>query len=153
MQRWRQRHIEAKLSDQQKVIVRYFPFFLFYWFLASLIVYSWGGEKMPWLVIHITLPLCVIAGWFVGKLDCVPGCAAHQGEWRAHPCPAHASVPRSCLLPFCANDPSSAGRALTEQTQTIQWLAMALILIALAGIIGWFWTRLGTKAVAQIFAW
>ncbi len=37
--------------------------FLFFWtLLLHAIIYSWAGEKMPWLVLHITLPLCLIAG-------------------------------------------------------------------------------------------
>lgn len=32
------------------------------WFLGNLIIYSWAGEKMPWLMLHTALPLCLIAG-------------------------------------------------------------------------------------------
>jgi len=32
------------------------------WFLGNLIVYSWAGERMPWLLLHISLPLCLLAG-------------------------------------------------------------------------------------------
>ena len=35
--------------------------FLVWWFIASLGIYSWAGEKMPWLVIHILLPLMLLA--------------------------------------------------------------------------------------------
>ena len=38
-----------------------FRFFLMYWFLGTLAIYSWAGEKMPWLVIHITLPMMLLA--------------------------------------------------------------------------------------------
>ncbi len=39
-----------------------FRLFLVYWFVANLVLYSWAGEKMPWLVIHILLPLVLLAG-------------------------------------------------------------------------------------------
>ncbi len=39
-----------------------FRLFLVWWFLGSLAIYSWAGEKMPWLVIHILLPLMLLAG-------------------------------------------------------------------------------------------
>ncbi|HEX2350388.1 MAG TPA: flippase activity-associated protein Agl23 [Ktedonobacterales bacterium] len=39
-----------------------FRMFLVWWFLGSLGIYSWAGEKMPWLVIHILLPLMLLAG-------------------------------------------------------------------------------------------
>ena len=36
--------------------------FMAWLFLGSLIVYSWASERMPWLVIHLLLPLAVLAG-------------------------------------------------------------------------------------------
>jgi uncharacterized protein (TIGR03663 family) len=38
-----------------------FRLFLVWWFVASLGLYSWAGEKMPWLSIHILLPLMLLA--------------------------------------------------------------------------------------------
>ncbi|WP_052888588.1 flippase activity-associated protein Agl23 [Thermogemmatispora carboxidivorans] len=35
---------------------------LVYWCVGNLVLYSWAAEKMPWLTIHITLPLMVLAG-------------------------------------------------------------------------------------------
>lgn len=34
---------------------------LVWWFASSLIIYSWAGERMPWLVLHSLLPLIVLA--------------------------------------------------------------------------------------------
>ncbi|MCS7050544.1 MAG: TIGR03663 family protein, partial [Thermomicrobium sp.] len=42
--------------------------FLLYWSAVMMAVLSWAGEKMPWLVIHITVPLCFLAGSLVGPL-------------------------------------------------------------------------------------
>ena len=39
-----------------------FRLFLVYWFLGSLVIYSWAAEKMPWLTIHMTMPLMILAG-------------------------------------------------------------------------------------------
>ena len=39
-----------------------FRLFLVWWFLGSIGLYSWAGEKMPWLSIHILLPLVLLAG-------------------------------------------------------------------------------------------
>ncbi len=38
-----------------------FRLFLVYWFVGNFFIYSWAGEKMPWLVIHMTLPLTLLA--------------------------------------------------------------------------------------------
>ncbi len=38
-----------------------FRLFLVYWFVGNLFLYSWAAEKMPWLSIHITLPMLLLA--------------------------------------------------------------------------------------------
>lgn len=52
-----------------------------WWSVAALALYSWAGEKMPWLTIHITLPLALVAAWacqwFIWKLD--------NGSWATRP--------------------------------------------------------------------
>ncbi len=41
---------------------------LIFWSVTSLIAYSLAGEKMPWLTVHIALPLLLGAGWGFGYL-------------------------------------------------------------------------------------
>ncbi len=43
-------------------------FLLGFWAVSSLLAYSIAGEKMPWLTVHITLPLIILSGWAVGAL-------------------------------------------------------------------------------------
>ena len=38
-----------------------FRLFLVYWFVSNLFLYSWAAEKMPWLTIHITMPMMLLA--------------------------------------------------------------------------------------------
>lgn len=38
------------------------------WSLMMLAVLSWAGEKMPWLVVHVTLPLALLAASVVGEV-------------------------------------------------------------------------------------
>ena len=33
-----------------------------WWAFSSLIVYSWAGERMPWLTVHLLLPIMILAG-------------------------------------------------------------------------------------------
>jgi uncharacterized protein (TIGR03663 family) len=42
--------------------------FGFYWFFLAFTVFSWAGEKMPWLTIHMTLPAVLAAGWALGRI-------------------------------------------------------------------------------------
>jgi uncharacterized protein (TIGR03663 family) len=45
-----------------------FRLFLVWWFVVSLGLYSWAGEKMPWLSIHILLPLMLLAAIMIERL-------------------------------------------------------------------------------------
>jgi uncharacterized protein (TIGR03663 family) len=43
-----------------------FFLFLSYWAVASLLLYSYLQEKVPWLVVHIVLPFAILAGAYLG---------------------------------------------------------------------------------------
>jgi uncharacterized protein (TIGR03663 family) len=45
-----------------------FPLFLVYWAVFSLFIYSWAGEKMPWLLLQVALPLVLLAGLALDRL-------------------------------------------------------------------------------------
>jgi len=45
-----------------------FFLFLSYWAIASLLLYSYLQEKVPWLVVHILLPFGILAGAYLGEL-------------------------------------------------------------------------------------
>ncbi len=40
--------------------------FMVFWAATALVAYSIAGEKMPWLTVHITLPLLLLTGWALG---------------------------------------------------------------------------------------
>jgi uncharacterized protein (TIGR03663 family) len=44
---------DAEAADHASLL---FGNFLFFWFIVALFAFSWAGEKMPWLVVHMTLP-------------------------------------------------------------------------------------------------
>lgn len=44
------------------------PIFNLWWFISVFIILSYAGEKMPWLLTHIALPLAFLGGWVLGKL-------------------------------------------------------------------------------------
>lgn len=41
---------------------------LIWWVVCALTIYSWAGEKMPWLIIHITTPLVLLTARYLGEL-------------------------------------------------------------------------------------
>jgi predicted membrane-bound mannosyltransferase/DNA-binding beta-propeller fold protein YncE len=52
----------------------FIPFVVF-WALLAWFGYSYAGEKMPWLVVHIALPMILLTGWLLGQL-------LEQVDWR-----------------------------------------------------------------------
>jgi uncharacterized protein (TIGR03663 family) len=53
---------EASASDARFVAL------LIFWNLSTLFIYSWAGEKMPWLVVHPVLPMIILTGKFAGDI-------------------------------------------------------------------------------------
>lgn len=43
-----------------------FVAFLIFWTVSTLFIYSWAGEKMPWLVVHPVLPFIIMTAKFAG---------------------------------------------------------------------------------------
>ena len=41
---------------------------LIWWAVTSLLAFTIAGEKMPWLTVHITLPMILLAGWGLGQV-------------------------------------------------------------------------------------
>lgn len=46
----------------------FLPLFLVVWLLGTVVIYSWAGEKMPWLMMHMVRPAIFLASLFVGAL-------------------------------------------------------------------------------------
>jgi uncharacterized protein (TIGR03663 family) len=138
---------------------------LIYWTLLAFAAYSWAGEKMPWLCLHLVTPLTLLAGWGLGKLI--------SADWRTirsqHGLWLLAAVPTLLYTvwklvrskPFV--DTTTAGLSATMGWVTT--LLVALILLAaiyvitkrLRGTEFWRMAALGVLVVLMVltvrFAW
>ncbi len=45
-----------------------FVSFLLWWTATAWTGYSYAGERMPWLTVHIALPMILLSGWLAGRL-------------------------------------------------------------------------------------
>ncbi len=45
-----------------------FPLLLVFWYVNAIVTFSWAGEKMPWLLVHMALPGNLLAAWAIGRL-------------------------------------------------------------------------------------
>ncbi|MCL0028841.1 TIGR03663 family protein, partial [Dehalococcoidia bacterium] len=52
-----------------------FSMFLVYWPIATFVLYSSASEKMPWLLVNLTLPFILVAAKFLGHM-------VERVEWR-----------------------------------------------------------------------
>ncbi|HEX8681716.1 MAG TPA: flippase activity-associated protein Agl23, partial [Ardenticatenaceae bacterium] len=43
------------------------PWFNLWWFFGAFVIFSYAGEKMPWLLVHMAFPVITLAGWAMGK--------------------------------------------------------------------------------------
>lgn len=62
------------------------PFVLAWWGIATLALYSWAGEKMPWLTVHVALPFVLLGAWAIARaLDwwAAPGYGWRPLRWVA----------------------------------------------------------------------
>ena len=41
---------------------------LIWWSFLSIIAFTYAGERMPWLTVHMTLPMIFITGWALGRI-------------------------------------------------------------------------------------
>jgi len=106
---------------------------LIFWSVTSLIAYTVAGEKMPWLTVHIALPMILLSGWSIGYLvDTVDWTVFRNKKgWLALGLllvflPALLSVMRSLLgvnRPF-------AGRSLDQLAATSEFVIALIVVIA-----------------------
>lgn len=56
--------------QNDNVYLNQLPFlpFVAWWAILNLIGYTLAGEKMPWLAIHMALPMILLTGWFFGRI-------------------------------------------------------------------------------------
>ncbi|MDP6102905.1 MAG: hypothetical protein QF579_06375, partial [Dehalococcoidia bacterium] len=57
-----------------------FTRFLVYWVVLTFVMYSIAGEKMPWLLVNIALPMIVLSGKLIGDIFVV---VTWRRVWRA----------------------------------------------------------------------
>jgi uncharacterized protein (TIGR03663 family) len=58
--------VVAELPEPRRVPL--FALFLVFWYFVAIIIFSWAGEKMPWLVVHMALPGNLLVAWVLGRL-------------------------------------------------------------------------------------
>jgi uncharacterized protein (TIGR03663 family) len=116
---------------------------LMYWGLMNAAVFTWSSEKMPWQNLHLTLPLGLLGGWFLGTVW-------DSTDWRE--LGRQGARYAALLLPIvllsllvllqgmvAASGPFE-GVNLEQLQASMRWL-LALVVLAVAVLLLWRYTR------------
>jgi uncharacterized protein (TIGR03663 family) len=123
-----------------------FFWFVVYWGVTAFLIYSQAGEKMPWLLLHIALPILLLGAMWLGR-------ALDQVQWdRLWSWPALAAGSLALLAAACAVAWLNLGAAqvlmpLDAQTVMLRRLGLGLVIAAAIGGLVHLWTRHGREVV------
>ncbi len=123
-----------------------FAAFAIYWTLVAFAVYSWAGEKMPWLTVHMTLPLIFLAAHVIQT-------ALKKLNWSEIQQKGGLILGGASLLVIPALATLVTAQPFRSQSlqsinETLQFIAALIVLLALAAVI-WYYGRQIGRAQAQ----
>ncbi|CAN5609126.1 hypothetical protein BH23CHL2_BH23CHL2_08600 [soil metagenome] len=131
--------------------------FFLYWAVMMLAVLSWAGEKMPWLSVHIALPMILLAASYAGEAT-----EYVEARARAGTLPGRSALLVATGIPVLTaswfllwawasagpwvfqEDISNYVRTLRPFAADNPWI-LYLPLVALIGLFGYGLSRLGPK--------
>lgn len=130
--------------DESHDAERRFPAILFlgYWSVVMLGLFTYAGERMPWLTVHIALPMILLSGWSIGVfLDGIDWKGWKQG-WLVIALEFVLLVSVLSLLGrLFGPEPPFQGQTLDELNATSSFFS-ALVVSAAAGAGLWHFGRL-----------
>ena len=117
--RWLRIATQSSLERPARMpILLHVPLCLVWWTLASWFSYTLAGERMPWLLSHITAPMCILGGYGLARI--VSMARANQPRWWVSAMLVGTgltfSVALLSLVPL-------GGRELQDLRETARWVA------------------------------
>ncbi len=118
-----------------------------FWAVISFLIFSWAGEKMPWLVTHMTVPWILLGAWFAGR---VLTSVEWRTWWQRGGAMALILIPVAVVgLVTLLRFRPFAGTGLAELNHTMRWIGALIILgISGAGLYA-LGRKLGLSAMGQ----
>lgn len=128
--------IPAEKHDYRGWKLNHVPFLLFvsWWAIFSLFGYTLAGEKMPWLGIHLTVPMIFMTAWYFGRV-------VERIEWRKIDqkglvllllVPLCLLAFAQMILPILGGQPPFNGTSRIELRWTYSWLIATIIFVSTA---------------------
>ncbi len=124
-----------------------FAAFVIYYSLLAFIIYSWAGEKMPWLTVHMTLPLIFLSGHIIQRVLGNFNWSAARQKGGLLLGGALLLLPAALIAIFSAQPFRS--QSLQSIDDTLQFIAGIVVLLILGWIIWHYGQKLGRALALQ----
>ena len=126
--------------------------YLVYWTLSAWLIYSWAGEKMPWMMVHVIQPMIVLTGRFVD--DLVYG-VDWRLVWRKGGAVLALLVPillvaAAMIVGLPLFGQAFRGMSLNDLNDTSKWLLALVIGGGLFYLASRLWRKLGRAAAWRV---
>jgi len=125
---------------------QHFFWFCAFWFVSALLIYSWAGEKMPWMLPQITLPLVLLAGRLLGQWSDA-GWARRALTQRGLATAGLVLLAMFGLLAWIGLGAAPAASPVAQQGILLQRLALSVMIAAIAGGFFYLGPRWGRDVV------
>lgn len=129
--------------------------FLLYWGITSLAAYSVAGEKMPWLTVHIAIPLALSASWGLGYLvEILPWKKLFSKDGMLGLLGMAVVVVALCNLVTVYNSIPLpfAGKDLEQLRATFRFAAVVVFLLAGVVMVWHFWKQWRARTILEVFS-
>ncbi|MDQ4078134.1 MAG: TIGR03663 family protein [Chloroflexota bacterium] len=152
--RGRNGRIAPEAGDEPHLNTRaLWPYLNLWWFVGTFLLLSYAGEKMPWLTVHLALPLAFLGGWALGQLlDRVDWERARMagGLWFALLFLVVLLALGSLLWMMATGQFPFQGSGETALEQTGRWLVTVLFLVGAVWAATTFREQLGSRTAIHV---
>lgn len=108
------------------------------WMFGAFWIFSWAGEKMPWLTLHLAVPMAFVAGRFVADVaERIDLAALRQGGWQVVALVAGGIL---AVAAIAARDPGPGAGA-----SSVGLVLGGLVVVLVAAGIGFLGKSLGRR--------
>jgi predicted membrane-bound mannosyltransferase/DNA-binding beta-propeller fold protein YncE len=134
---------------------------LLWWTLSSLFAYTVAGEKMPWLTVHIALPMILLTAWGLGQaIERTDWHEVRQrgGVWVGLLLAIFVAALIGMLVSLLGLNPPFQGKTEAQLLATGQFLFWLVTALASGGGLfylarGWDWKNVARLTILVIFGY
>ena len=129
-----------------------FPLFTAWWGVFNFLAYTLAGEKMPWLGVHMTIPLIFLTGWYFGRVFNKIDWATFRSRGWLYLIlvPLFGVAVFQAASPFLTGSSPFTGLQQQQLAGFYQWLAVIAVAVLIAYLIVQVILRTGFALPARV---